>query len=83
MVLAERGSRTSARTVRRRMGHLRGEQDSLSSVTEITLAMIDAGYEALCMFDSECGDVTETAVKVYKAMEAARRSFSSKCRCAC
>ena len=52
-------------------------QDKPIHDVEITQAMIDAGYEALCMFDSECGDVTETAVRVYRAMEVARRSESS------
>lgn len=52
-------------------------QDKPIRDVEMTPAMIDAGYEALCMYDSEFGDVTETAVRVYTAMEVARRSGSS------
>jgi hypothetical protein len=40
---------------------------------EITAEMIEAGYEVLSMYDSELGDASETAVRIYEAMEEARR----------
>ena len=41
---------------------------------EITPAMLTAGFDVLCLFDPEAGDAEETAIEVYRAMEAARRS---------
>lgn len=40
--------------------------------TKVTKKMRDAGFEVLCMYDSELGDARETAVRVYRAMDAAR-----------
>ncbi len=51
-------------------------QDRPVGEVEITQAMIDAGFNALCLFDPDEGDTEETAVKVYKAMEEARRSLA-------
>lgn len=56
------------------MGHLRDGLDDESFIAEITPTMIDAGVDALDFFDSETGDKEEVAVKVYRTMEAARRS---------
>ena len=44
------------------------------TVVEITPAMEAAGFEALCLYDSERGDPREAAIRVYQAMEAARGS---------
>lgn len=41
---------------------------------EISSAMEEAGFDVLCLFDPELGDTTETAIRIYAAMEAARQS---------
>ena len=44
---------------------------------DITPAMRQAGFDTLCLYDAECGDAEETAMKVYRAMEGARQAGAS------
>lgn len=53
------------------------EQPKLGDGPVITKEMEEAGFWALLHYDSESSDPREMAVKVYRAMEAARGCDSS------
>lgn len=40
---------------------------------EVTPEMVAAGYDVLSGFDAESGDAWDSAIRVYEAMEGARR----------
>lgn len=53
------------------------ENDARLEEIKIATEMESAGFEALYFFDSDLGDARETAIKVYSAMEVARRSAAA------